>query len=929
MAIIKCKMCGGDLAVTSDSSVAECEYCGSLQTIPNQDNEKKLTLFARANRLRLASEFDKAAGVYESIVVDFPEEAEAYWGLVLCKYGIEYVDDPATGKKIPTCHRSSFDSILDDEDFEQALENADAVARRVYRDEARQIEQIRKGIIEVSGREEPYDVFICYKETAPDGQRTLDSVLAQDIYDALTDKGYRTFFARITLEDKLGQEYEPFIFAALNSAKVMLAVGTDYEYYNAVWVKNEWSRYLKLMEKDKSRHLIPCYKGIDAYDMPKEFNRLQAQDLGKIGAIQDLLRGIGKLIPRQEKPIVVQQAAVNTSAMVMRGRFSLEDGDFAKASEYFERALDQDPQDADAYVGKTLVRLRLASEQAIAERFIVLEGDKDFERALRFAQGSRKAELERLYELCRKKFLVKRFANGLRTVARQKERAEVEERTQAVVGQIEEYIREGTVDSYQQAIDLFVKAQKDGINSRMFTDIKLVGYRRQQKILQLLQQKNTLMTLDEITKAFSSENIARVTVLQHVVFLQEHEVIKKTRLYNQDVYGTRASVEALLHKQAERNKLNEWKAQYMEPYRRRIEPVQNLFLASGYLHTPCLVVNGTVTVAGDPRLDQCKTSYWRDIVAVAAGDYHTVGLRSDGTVVATNAPENNSKYTVFDAGQCKVSGWKNIVQICAAGTHTVGLRAGGTVIAVGDNEHYQCEVSNWRNIRAIRAGRFKTVGLKDDGTVVISNGLELDWHNIADVAVGALHTVGLKLDGTVLGEGKNDFHQLDLDDWEDIIAVAAGDQHTVGLSANGTVVAVGDNTCGQCNVDSWRNIIAIAASEYHTVGLRADGTVVTTKGDYNVFDREKLMRKCDSASVRLFGNIDSLEQERRQWQQEAERQRQEQERKMQEYERQRVLAWQRQQAMMWRNAGRCQHCGGELKGLFSKKCTACGKAKDY
>ena len=929
MATIKCKMCGGDLTVTPDSSVAECEYCGSLQTIPNQDNEKKLTLFARANRLRFACEFDKAAGIYETIVSDFPEEAEAYWGLVLCKYGIEYVDDPATGKKIPTCHRSSFDSVLDDEDYEQSLENADAVARRLYRDEARRIEEIRKGIIEVSGREEPYDVFICYKETAPDGQRTLDSVLAQDIYDALTDKGYRTFFARITLEDKLGQEYEPFIFAALNSAKVMLAVGTDYEYYNAVWVKNEWGRFLKLMEKDKSKHLIPCYKGIDAYDMPKEFNRLQAQDLGKIGAIQDLLRGIGKLLPKQEKTVVVQQAAVNTSAMVMRGRFSLEDGDFAKAAEYFERALDQDPQDADAYVGKTLVRLRLSSEQMIAERFVVLEGDKDFERALRFAQGARKAQLEQLYGLCQKKYLVKRLSNGLRAVSRQKQRAEVEERTRAVVGQIEEYIREGTVESYQQAIDLFVKAQTDRINSRMFTDIKLAGYCRQQKILQLLQQQNTLMTVDEITKAFSSENIARVTVLQHVAFMQEHDVIQKTRLYNQDVYGTRASVEALLHKQAERNKLNEWKAQYLEPYRRRIEPVQNRFLASGYLHTPCLVVNGTVTVAGNPGMEQCQTSQWRDIVAVAAGDYHTVGLRTDGTVVATTAPPNNSKYTVFDAGQCKVSGWKNIVQICAAGTHTVGLRASGTVIAVGDNEHYQCDVADWRNIQAIRTGRFKTVGLKDDGTVVVSNGIELDWRNIADVAVGDLHTVGLKLDGTVLGEGKNDVHQLDVDAWEDIIAVAAGNQHTVGLCADGTVVAVGDNTFGQCNVEAWRNIVAIAASEYHTVALRADGTVVSTKGDYAVFNRERLLRKCDTASIRLFGNIDSLEQERRQWQQEAERQRQELERKMQEYERQRVLAWQRQQAMMWRNAGRCQHCGGEMKGLFSKKCTACGKPKDY
>ena len=234
MAIIKCKMCGGDLNILEDASTAECEYCGSVQTVPKVDDEKKLTLFARANRLRLACEFDKAAGVYEAIVADFPEEAEAYWGLVLCKYGIEYVDDPATGKKIPTCHRSSFDSVMEDSDLEQVLENADSIARKVYREEAKAIEEIRKGIIAVSANEEPYDIFICYKETAENGERTLDSVLAQDVYDALTDKGYRVFFSRISLEDKLGVEYEPYIFAALNSAKIMLAFGTDYEYFNAV-----------------------------------------------------------------------------------------------------------------------------------------------------------------------------------------------------------------------------------------------------------------------------------------------------------------------------------------------------------------------------------------------------------------------------------------------------------------------------------------------------------------------------------------------------------------------------------------------------------------------------------------------------------------------------------------------------------------------
>lgn len=364
MAVIKCKMCGGDLVIEPGATVAECEYCGTKQTIPNQDDEKKLTLFARANRLRMGCEFDKAAGIYESIVADFPQEAEAYWGLVLCKYGIEYVDDPATGKKIPTCHRSSFESIMEDSDFEQALENADVVARKIYRDEAKQIEEIRKGIIEVSGKEEPYDIFICYKETDENGQRTVDSVIAQDVYDALTEKGYRVFFSRITLEDKLGQEYEPYIFAALNSAKIMLAFGTDYEYYNAVWVKNEWSRYLKLMARDKTKHLIPCYKGIDAYDMPKEFAKLQAQDMGKVGAMQDLLRGIEKLLPRIDPSAPVQQVVQQVvasadnrqSAQLDRGYMALEDGDWKKADGFFEEALNLDAHSAPAYIGKTLAQ---------------------------------------------------------------------------------------------------------------------------------------------------------------------------------------------------------------------------------------------------------------------------------------------------------------------------------------------------------------------------------------------------------------------------------------------------------------------------------------------------------------------------------------------------------------------------------------------
>ena len=402
MSVIKCKMCGGDLELIEGSSVAVCAYCGSQQTVPAADNEKKLTLFARANRLRLACEFDKAAGVYESIVADFPEEAEAYWGLVLCRYGIEYVDDPATGKKIPTCHRSSFDSVMEDIDFEQALENADAVARRVYRDEAKAIEELRRGIVEVSGKEPPYDIFICYKETDENGERTVDSVIAQDVYDALTEKGYRVFFSRISLEDKLGTEYEPYIFAALHSAKIMLAFGTDYEYYNAVWVKNEWSRYLQLMTKDKSKHLIPCYKGIDAYDMPKEFAKLQAQDMGKVGAMQDLLRGVDKIMSGNSSAAAQPpQAATNATAesLLKRAQMFLEDKDSKFATEYAQKVLDIDPECADAYMVLLLATWGIGTWEEAGSNIIKVVQSREYKRARQFASGAladRLADAERL-----------------------------------------------------------------------------------------------------------------------------------------------------------------------------------------------------------------------------------------------------------------------------------------------------------------------------------------------------------------------------------------------------------------------------------------------------------------------------------------------------------------------------------------------------
>ena len=181
MAVLKCKMCGGSLEVTEDMTVCECEYCGTQQTITTSKDENMQGLFNRANILRMKSEFDKAEQLYEKLVQNNPDDAEAHWGLILCKFGIEYVEDPATFKRIPTCHRTSFDFIIADEDYKEAIRCADTIQRGVYECEAREIDRIQKEILALSAKEEPYDVFICYKES-DNGSRTPDSVIANDIY---------------------------------------------------------------------------------------------------------------------------------------------------------------------------------------------------------------------------------------------------------------------------------------------------------------------------------------------------------------------------------------------------------------------------------------------------------------------------------------------------------------------------------------------------------------------------------------------------------------------------------------------------------------------------------------------------------------------------------------------------------------------------
>ncbi len=296
---LKCKMCGGDIVLTGETH-GICSSCGSEVTLPKvPEDDSRIQMYNRANQSRLKGNFDRAYSAYEHIVAENPEDAEAHWCLMLCRYGVEYVRNTVTGDYVPTISRVNPVPVLEDIDYLAALKYSDEETAAIYRRSAERIAQICQQYMEIARNEAPYDVFICYKATDDrTKQRTKDSVIAQDIYEALAERGLKVFFSRISLADKVGEAYEPYIFAALNSAKVMLLVATQKEHLEARWVRNEWSRYLAIMRGDPTHHIIPVFAGMSPGDFPAEIPAYQGADMSRPGAMRDLTENVMKIAGR-------------------------------------------------------------------------------------------------------------------------------------------------------------------------------------------------------------------------------------------------------------------------------------------------------------------------------------------------------------------------------------------------------------------------------------------------------------------------------------------------------------------------------------------------------------------------------------------------------------------------------------------------------
>ena len=871
MAIIKCKMCGGDIELSQDKTYGVCDSCGSMMTLPKIDDEQRAAAFNRGNHFRRIGEFDKALGVYERIVQEDESDAEAHWCCALCRFGIEYVEDPTSHEWLPTCHRASFDSFLEDVDYLAALEHSDGVTKRQYQREAAKIAEVQHGILATSQNEKPFDVFICYKESDANGERTRDSLMAQDIYYQLTEQGRRVFFARITLEDKAGAQYEPYIFAALNSAKVMIVVGTCPEHFSAVWVKNEWSRFIALMRKDKHRVLLPCYRDMDPYDLPDQLSAFQSYDMSKIGFIQDLIRGVSKVLdadkaPKQETVIVQNESGANVTAMLKRGSMALEDKNWGAAREFFDRALDMNAECAEAYLGQFLAGEQVSSLSAYAQKRLNLWKLSDAKPliAVQTVEADAQKAVERYTieyylsaDLIRDLFAFDPKYNSYlaqATALCAKEKQLLNENRlfaralQFAKGELRQSL-EKERDAFYAKLDSLVEEQRE-------SDRKNAARLQQQYAKHLENMNRRAAELRSAAAKDLEDDYQKLCAIT-----PEQKSPSDCAQIAKDFERLGDYKDCAARAAEWREQTKEAKARERAEFERKCEKAKAVARAKKIraviITAAAIAVIAFVLVLF--KIIIPSNHYKKGESLLAAGDYEgaiaefeSLGDYRDAStqILETYYQRAESRLAANDFDNAildfqSVGDYKDaparIMEVYYKQAESLSengntAEAAIAFIKIADyQDARKRSFALWDEIAVrdtISAGSFDTIGLKADGTVVAVGRNRFlqcgasDWSDIVAISAGESHTIGLKADGTVVAAGENNHGQCDVSDWNDIVAISAGGFHTVGLKADGTVVAVGDKNFDRCDVSDWSNIVAISAGDFYTVGLKADGTVV-------------------------------------------------------------------------------------------------------
>lgn len=233
-------------------------------------------------------------------------------------------------------------------------------------------------------------------------------------------------------------------------------------------------------------------------------------------------------------------------------------------------------------------------------------------------------------------------------------------------------------------------------------------------------------------------------------------------------------------------------------------------VAAGFYHTLARRGDGTVLAAGDNSRGQCDVGAWSKVAAVAAGAYHSLALLSDGSVLAVG----DNRY-----GQCDVGAWRDVVAIAAGDYNSYALLSDGTVRSCG---FVPCpSVDGWRDAVAIAAGAHAFGAVRRSGTLLAVHPSNADesMQNLVACAVSTGYTLGLTVDGHVRGNA------FTPEDWDDVVAISASPTAALGLTVDGRVLAHSIRGADVSAMTQLSGVAGLAAGGTHCAFALLDGSV--------------------------------------------------------------------------------------------------------
>ncbi len=266
----KCPTCGATEGEVI-GEIVRCCSCGNRYKRKHINDEVFTELHA-ASELRQKNQASDAYGKFVEIIADCEKKSGedndvvleyAYYGKFLCEQNVRlYTGDD--GKPTPSFWKVNKKSCKDSADFKKTLEYAkknDSLNIDNYKKLAEKIEEYKQKYIMLEERGENYDVFICYK-TKDETLKLGDKLCLSLTHQKWNGRNIDVFYSKLSLRS--GESYEPPIYYALHTAKVLLVLCSSIDDLQSPWVKNEWFRFYHFAKADGNKIIIPII--MDGFD---------------------------------------------------------------------------------------------------------------------------------------------------------------------------------------------------------------------------------------------------------------------------------------------------------------------------------------------------------------------------------------------------------------------------------------------------------------------------------------------------------------------------------------------------------------------------------------------------------------------------------------------------------------------------------------